>query len=61
MANETENETKRILLELPMNLYDQFVAWKAEQGCVTDAEGIRAAIRKAIEPNSTSLGTARQG
>lgn len=47
---------KKVLLEIPLPLYEQYRAWMTRQGCVTDAEGIRAAIRKAI-----SLGPLCQG
>ena len=54
MENETNhNKTKSILLSIPLPLYDQFLASSFRLESQTDAEGIRATIRYAIDNDKT--------
>ncbi len=45
------NAPKRIVINIPADLYKRFSDCKLRRECNTDAEGIRAAIRNAIKPD----------
>jgi len=50
MATQTAKiETKKLLIDIPLELYQRFLASRIRRECNTDSEGIRAALKKAIE------------
>jgi len=44
-----QQESKKLIIEIPQSLYDQLTAWKKQHGYVTDAEAVRSLIRDAIK------------
>lgn len=55
MENEP-NKTKSVLLSIPLCLYEQFLASSFRRESQTDAEGLRATIRYAIDNDKESQG-----
>jgi len=43
------SEVKQIFLRIPLPLWRRFLVWKEKQGFSTSAEGVRAAMIKAVE------------
>lgn len=55
MENETRQpESKKMLIDIPIDLYERFQKSLFRRESNTDAEGIRAAIREAINSQSES-------